>query len=641
MGFCLERSVRSLVHLGLALLVCVAASATPVGAQPSAPVELLGVPRQLNDNGEIAGWVFVGPSAHAAIYRDGAWQDLGVPAGDQLSALFGINSQGAVVGFSFAALPGSPNTDNRWSAIWAPEGATSVELLSGLTPDSFAYGINDNGEIVGCRNRYDDAYPDSHRAFLYHADGSVTNLHDLLSPPGTQTEFDYTCARDINSAGDVAGEVQPQNAAQRGFLFRSGMVQQLVDGASYLLNAKAISDSGKIVGEGRMSGFISDHALVYDRDTETISSLGLESTGAFRSQPNDINSRGDVVGTMSFLVGTAIAERAFLALGGQVLDLNDVIPCGTDWVLQEAISINAQGQIVGRGYRTPSTATSYFLLTPTNSPPAVSLPGSYTVNEGGALELAAVSGDDNPCTLAHAWSVAAGSGVIEAASGPTATFSAADGDGTPAGTTVRITVTDAWGLVATAEAAVTIDNVAPTATFSAAPASVYAGEIVTLSFADATDPSTADIAAGFSYAFSCADAEWIDAVPPLTSHQCIYADAGGKTAGGRITDKDGGTSGFTATMTVLLPQEGAGGLIQIIQTLQSDGVLGSGNANALIVKLEGAIQQLDNGNVGQAVNKLEAFINQVEAFIQSGTLTPVTGQALIDEANRIIAALTG
>ncbi|HKZ31467.1 MAG TPA: hypothetical protein VJ648_03825 [Vicinamibacteria bacterium] len=341
--------------LALAAALALGASAAPANAQTSSYsiVELAGVPQRINNNGQIAGWVFVGPDAHAAIYSNGAWVDLGVPAGDQLSTLFGINSSGAAVGFSFVSLPGP---DNRWQAILAPANATTVQALSVLAPDSFAYAINDGGAVVGCLNRYDDVFPDPHRAFL-HANGSVTDLHALLA---TNPAMDFTCARDVNNAGVVVGEFQSSTAPQRGFLYQNGTVTLLAQSATaYLSNARAVNDTGKVVGEGRLAGFTADHALVYDVATGVISSLGLETTGAFNSRPNDVNGSGAVVGMMFLAVG----EHAFLASGGQVLDLNDLLPAGTEWVLQEAMSINDGGQIVGRGYLASSpTVTRYFLM---------------------------------------------------------------------------------------------------------------------------------------------------------------------------------------------------------------------------------------------------------------------------------------
>lgn len=357
------RTREAVTSLALAAL---AAVATTAAAQPQAPprysiVELAGVPTRINDSGQVSGWVNVGGAAHAAIFSGGAWRDLGALPGDQLSAFYDVNNAGAAVGFSFASLqpPIPPDTfaDNRWQAAWAPAGATAIQALTLIAPDSFAYAINDAGVIVGCLNRYDDVFPDPHRAYLF-ANGTLTDLHALMSGAGSQG-FDFTCARDVNAQGAVVGEVQLQNQPSRGFLYRSGAVTTLVQGAAYLTNARAINGSGLIVGEGRLAGFGADQAVLFDSANGSIRGLGVEATGAFSSKPNDINSRGDVVGTMFLNVG----ERAFLAAGGSVYDLNDLIPAGGDWVLQEAFSINARGQIVGRGFlNSDPTVTRYFLL---------------------------------------------------------------------------------------------------------------------------------------------------------------------------------------------------------------------------------------------------------------------------------------
>ncbi|MBL8341745.1 MAG: hypothetical protein JNL30_09785 [Rubrivivax sp.] len=383
-------SSTSLVRLAKvvkAVLLAAAAAATAQAATPRYEVvDLQGVPQRLNESGQIAGWIYVGADAHAAIYTGGAWRDLGVPAADQLSAAFGINNAGAVVGFSFVALPGP---DNRWQAIWVPAGALAAQPLAPLAPDSFNYGINDHDVIVGCRNRYDDTYPDPHRAYV-HANGVVTDLHALLVAAGDP--YSFTCARDVNLAGDVVGEVQAQYSPQRGFIYRGGSVSLLVQGANYLSSARAINDAGKVVGEGRLVGFSADHAVTYDATTGTIASLGVEATGAYTSRPNDINARGEVVGMMFLGVG----ERAFLASGTRVVDLNELIPTTSGWVLSEAQSINAAGLIVGRGYRTATpTLTSYFLLKPVAPAPAglieaiEALAASGVLGHGSATALVA------------------------------------------------------------------------------------------------------------------------------------------------------------------------------------------------------------------------------------------------------------
>src|SRR5262245_35359031 len=320
-------------------------------------VELSGVAQQINNKGQVAGWIFVGGAAHAAIYSGGAWRDLGVPAGEQLSVLNGINDAGAAVGFSFASLPpapGSSDPDNRWQAVLAPANATAVQPLSAVAPDSFAYAINDAGAVVGCLDNYLDAFPDPHRAFLY-ANGTLTELHGLLTP---QPGIDFTCARDVNRQGVVVGEIDA-SGLRRGFLYQNGVATRLDQGARFMTMARAINAAGKVAGDGQLPGLSAEHALTYDVAAAAFTSLGVETTGAFSSQGNDINARGDVVGAMLLNVGS----HAFLASGGRVYDLNDLIPAGTGWVLQDAVSINDRGQIVGRGVLTSSPdVVRYFLL---------------------------------------------------------------------------------------------------------------------------------------------------------------------------------------------------------------------------------------------------------------------------------------
>jgi hypothetical protein len=81
-------------------------------------------------------------------------------------------------------------------------------------------------------------------------------------------------------------------------------------------------------------------------------------------------------------------------------------------------------------------------------------------------------------------------------------------------------------------------------------------------------------------------------------------------------------------------------LIHEVEQLVVAEVLNQGQGNSLIVKLEGAIKKLDEGKNKSAVNKLNAFINEVISLIEEGVLTPEDGQPLIDAANSIIDQIT-
>src|SRR5205823_24260 len=89
--------------------------------------------------------------------------------------------------------------------------------------------------------------------------------------------------------------------------------------------------------------------------------------------------------------------------------------------------------------------------------------------------------------------------------------------------------------------------VAPTATFHA-PASVHAGSAIALSLTGPPDPSAADTAAGFEYAFDCGSG--FGAFGSASSASCPTSDNATRTVKGRIRDKDGGTSEYRADVTV-------------------------------------------------------------------------------------------
>jgi hypothetical protein len=74
--------------------------------------------------------------------------------------------------------------------------------------------------------------------------------------------------------------------------------------------------------------------------------------------------------------------------------------------------------------------------------------------------------------------------------------------------------------------------------------------------------------------------------------------------------------------------------------LVAQGVLNGGQGNSLTSKLDAAVRQIDRGNASAAINQLGAFINQVNALIRSGRLSPGEGQGLIGAADKIIGNLS-
>jgi hypothetical protein len=81
--------------------------------------------------------------------------------------------------------------------------------------------------------------------------------------------------------------------------------------------------------------------------------------------------------------------------------------------------------------------------------------------------------------------------------------------------------------------------------------------------------------------------------------------------------------------------------IDEVESLVNAGVLNQGQGNALIEKLEQAERRLNKENKKTACNVLQAFVNQVEAFIKTGRLPEKEGQWLIETAKSVISQLCG
>ncbi len=100
---------------------------------------------------------------------------------------------------------------------------------------------------------------------------------------------------------------------------------------------------------------------------------------------------------------------------------------------------------------------------------------------------------------------------------------------------------------------VTVNNVAPTATFNAT-SPIDEGSSSTVDFSSPYDPGSLDTAAGFHYAFSCTGGSLAGATyagsSTAASTTCPFADDGIYTVNGRIIDKDNGFTEYTATVVV-------------------------------------------------------------------------------------------
>jgi probable HAF family extracellular repeat protein len=123
-------------------------------------------------------------AAHAALWANGQWQDLGVQPGDLSSAALGINNLDQVVGYS------TNSNYSEYGAVWNP--GTGIVALQTLPGDMVAFpeAINDLGVI--CGYSVDSNYNDTPVVWQ-----SATAIPTPIPTPGIPIT--------INRAGQVAG----------------------------------------------------------------------------------------------------------------------------------------------------------------------------------------------------------------------------------------------------------------------------------------------------------------------------------------------------------------------------------------------------------------------------------------------------
>ena len=85
------------------------------------------------------------------------------------------------------------------------------------------------------------------------------------------------------------------------------------------------------------------HGVVWEQGTRT--NLGAL-PGFTDSVAWGINERGQVVGAARDSTGV-LGDRAYLSEQGRLVDLNDWLPEGSPWVLNNAYQINNRGYIAG------------------------------------------------------------------------------------------------------------------------------------------------------------------------------------------------------------------------------------------------------------------------------------------------------
>lgn len=296
-----------------------------------------------------------------------------------LGAAYGINNQGQVVGRDGTGSDPSFNDkgqvvggSNGHAFLYSNGEKQDLGTLGG--PSSTAYGINDNGQVVG---QADISSQTSH-AFFWDPNNGMKDLGtlDSYNGPGTFNGFVGSYARSINNRGQIVGasvasvtfnvgsSIYNSQPIPRATLWDHGTVSYL--GISFRngtdesslpypvgTTANSINKAGQIVGTAQdwPDPAKNSYAVLWQNGTNT--PLGSQTYSIYDSVGNGINNKGQAVGT--FTVGPGTVNGPFVK--GFILDFNSATGVTTNGntlepISSHALSVNNKGQVVGYGFKT-------------------------------------------------------------------------------------------------------------------------------------------------------------------------------------------------------------------------------------------------------------------------------------------------
>jgi len=318
--------------------------------------------------------------------------------GGTASQAYGINSHGHVVGQA------TNSAGQLRAVIWDVAGnATDLGTLGGATSQAFA--INDLGEITGRAARADGR----RRAFYLGAAGqALQELPTLGGQAASGTEdgtgfginessvigghardatgqlvaFTWSAssgivsagtpggsnsrAWDINEVGELGGWGRDAANQIVGYRWSPGsdfeLVGQLASGDEMF--GVGVNDDGDVVGAAQQTG----RSRAWFWDGTSLVDLGA-APGFTGAAANLVNNLDQVVGVSYRFDATnaLIDATATLWDDGLAYNLNDFLPPGSGWYLQNARNLNDAGQIVGWGILNGQTRA--FLLDPIQATP--------------------------------------------------------------------------------------------------------------------------------------------------------------------------------------------------------------------------------------------------------------------------------
>lgn len=325
---------------------------TDLGSVPGAPPSGQTVATGLDNRGTVTGYMSPSRGWYAGFYVAGRWHRLGDLPQDSVAQA--MNDAGQVAGTVDSGRVASGALPRAF--VWERRSLRWLGSLGGGA--SIARAINASGQVAGMSTTRQG----ERHAFVSRGE----TLLDLGTLPGGVFSEAYA----VNDRGEVAGFADVGDLRFHAFIWREGVMKDLGTLAGGLHSyAYAINGRGQVAGVSstgipRPGGPTAAHAFITGEGDRLID-LGTLTGDAGQSGALALNEAGEVVGWSEAQAGESHAVRVPPRSGGApgpMEDLNAQIDPQTGWVLNEAVGINARGQIVGNGSLRGRPRA--FLLTP-------------------------------------------------------------------------------------------------------------------------------------------------------------------------------------------------------------------------------------------------------------------------------------
>lgn len=177
-----------------------------VHALPPLPGDVASAATAINDEGEVAGISGICDNAvgaltaeHSVVWNRGVPQKIPTLGGAAWNTPEMINDRGEVVGFSDRPGDAGGANFNAHAFAWTQSGGIADLGTVGSDVISYAYSVNNLGQIVG---QSCSAGCATSRAVIVQ-NGTMYDLNTLLSP--SSSTYDLIFANDINDEGQITG----------------------------------------------------------------------------------------------------------------------------------------------------------------------------------------------------------------------------------------------------------------------------------------------------------------------------------------------------------------------------------------------------------------------------------------------------